>query len=78
MDIHKNARSCVASRALLVGRVRRQGWTVRAAAEAAGLSVRRAYHWLARDRDEGEPGLRDRSSRPHRQVRATQARKVEQ
>jgi hypothetical protein len=34
MDIHKNARSCVASRALLVRRVREEGWTVKEAAEA--------------------------------------------
>ena len=50
MDIHKNAKGTPASRGLLVRRVRRQGWTVRAAAEAAGLSVRRAYHWLAQER----------------------------
>ena len=76
MDIHKNARSCLASRVLLVRRVREEGWTVRAAAEAAGLSVRRAYHWLAREREEGEAGLLDRSSRPRRQPRATKAAKV--
>jgi transposase InsO family protein len=71
MDIHKNARSCLASRALLVRRVRKEGWTVRAAAEAAGLSVRRAYHWLGRERDEGEAGLLDRSSRPRSCPHAT-------
>jgi transposase InsO family protein len=78
MDIHKNARSCLASRGLLVRRVREQGWTVRAAAEAAGLSVRRAYHWLARERNQGPCGLRDRSSRPWHQPKATAGCKVEQ
>ena len=78
MDIHKNARSCLASRVLLVRRVRNEGWTVSAAAAAAGLSVRRAYHWLARERQEGKAGLRDRSSRPHRQPQATSQAKVEQ
>ena len=36
MDIHKNARSCPASRELLVRRVLRKGWGVSQAAEAAG------------------------------------------
>lgn len=78
MDVHKNAKGTPSSRALLVRRVKSQGWTVRAAAEAAGLSVRRAYHWLARERAEGEAGLLDRSSRPHRQPRATRAAQIEQ
>ncbi len=66
MDIHENARSCPRSRALLVRRVLEEGWTVREAAEAQGLSERSAYRWLARFRAEGTPGLKDRSSRPHR------------
>ncbi|MGE5235987.1 MAG: leucine zipper domain-containing protein [Acidobacteriota bacterium] len=32
MDLHQSARSCPASRALLVERVTREGWTVREAA----------------------------------------------
>jgi transposase InsO family protein len=39
-------------------------WSVTAAAEAAGVTERTVYRWLARWRQEGEPGLRDRSSRP--------------
>src|SRR5580693_1022741 len=65
MDIHKNARSCPASRELLVQRVS-QGVPVGKAAEAIGLSERRAYRWLSRYRSEGLSGLADRSSRPHR------------
>lgn len=66
MNIHSSARSCVASRALLVERVREHGWTVLAASSAAGVSERTGYKWLARFRHEGLAGLRDRSSRPAR------------
>ena len=64
MNVHKNARSCPASRALLVKRVREQGWSVRAASAAAGISDRRGREWIRRS-DAGEP-LADRSSKPHR------------
>jgi transposase InsO family protein len=69
MNIHANARLSPLSRLLLCQRVREQGWTVVAAAEAAGISPRRAHVWLARF-DAGEP-LTDRSSRPHRSPRST-------
>ena len=36
------------------------------ASEAAGVSLRTAYKWLARFRTEGPAGLADRSSRPRR------------
>ena len=63
MDVHKNARSCPASRALLFKRVSEQEWSVREASEAAGMSDRRAREWISRgNRDEP---LTDRSSRPH-------------
>src|SRR5262245_18441327 len=65
MNVHKNARSCPASRALLVKRVREQGLSVREASEAAGISERRAREWIRRA-DAGEP-LTDRSSSPRRQ-----------
>lgn len=64
MDIHKNARSCLASREVLVKRVLTCGWSLRRAAEAAGLSVRRAREWVRRA--ERKEALTDRSSRPHR------------
>ena len=63
MDVHKNARSCPASRALLSQRVRKFGWSLQRAAEAAGLSSRRAREWVRRN-DRREP-MTDRSSRPH-------------
>ena len=72
MDLHSGARTCPASRALLVQRITVQGWTVPTAASAAGISGRTAYKWLARARS-GDTGLQDRSSRPHRSPRGTPA-----
>ncbi len=63
MDLHQNARSCPASRAVLVRRIVEEGWRVRAAAVAIGISERSAYRWLARYRGEGEAGPQDRSRR---------------
>jgi transposase InsO family protein len=66
MKLHANARTCPKSRRLLVDRVLIAGWSVTAAAAAAGVSERTAFRWLARWRAEGEAGLLDRSSAPHR------------
>jgi transposase IS481 family protein/integrase-like protein len=66
MKLHANARTCPHSRRLAVERVLEQGWTLAAAAEAAGVSVRSLSKWLRRFREEGEQGLFDRSSAPHR------------
>src|SRR5436305_4908942 len=63
MDAHKNARSVAASRALLIERYERHGWSLADAAFAIGISERRAWTWLARHRA-GE-SLQDRSSAPH-------------
>ena len=63
MDVHKNARSVPASRVLLFRRVSEQGYSVRAASEAAGMSDRRCREWIRRA--EREEPLTDRSSRPH-------------
>src|SRR2546428_13114112 len=64
MKLHGNARTCPHSRLLMVRRVEEQGWTLAAAAEAAGVSVRTVSKWLACYRAEGEDGLLDRSSAP--------------
>jgi transposase InsO family protein len=69
MKVHRNAKTNVYQRRLLITRVRRRGWTQQRAAEAAGVSVRTVAKWLARPRRE----LADRSSRPHRQPRRTVA-----
>jgi transposase InsO family protein len=77
MKIHANARTCPKSRKLLVDRVLEQGWSVAAAAAAAGVSERTVWRWLKRFRVEGEPGLQDRSSRPHRSPNRIPQRKVD-
>ena len=64
LRLHANARTCPHSRRLAVERVQRDGWTLAAAAEAAGVSVRTLSKWLRRFREEGEQGLLDRSSAP--------------
>lgn len=71
MDLHSRALTCPGSRALLIQRVTVEGWTVKGAAEALGVSRRTGYKWLARQRLEGDVGLLDRSSRPRRMPRAT-------
>jgi transposase InsO family protein len=66
MKIHANARTCPNSRKLLVKRIEEENWSLRAAAEAAGVSERSARKWLGRWRAEGDAGLLDRSSAPRR------------
>jgi transposase InsO family protein len=63
---HRNARLNVFGRELICRRVIEQGWTVTAAARAAGVSRTTAAKWLRRYREEGHCGLADRSSRPRR------------
>jgi transposase len=57
MNIHKNARLTPQGRLLLVERITEAGWSVVQAAQAAGISVRQSYRWLARYRAEGAAGL---------------------
>ena len=66
MKLHANAKTCPNSRRLLVERVETRGWSVTAAAEAAGVSERTVFRWLARWREQGEAGLADRCSAPRR------------
>ncbi len=72
MNLHRLARSCPRSRALLVERPK-LGWTVAEAAAAAGVSERTAHKWRRRHREEGDRGLADRSSRPLRIPGKTEA-----
>jgi transposase InsO family protein len=76
MKLHRNAALSWSGRRLLVDRVLVQGWTLRAAAEAAGVSVRCARKWVGRYRLEGAPGLVDRSSAPRRVANRTPADRV--
>jgi len=64
MNVHKNARLTPSGRVLMVDRIK-SGWAVGRAAAAGGVSKRTAYRWLGRYRD-GDAGLADRSSAPHR------------
>lgn len=63
---HRNARLTVYGRRLIIERVRVEGMPVAHVAKAMGISRQCAHRWLARWDAEGEAGLRDRSSRPHR------------
>src|SRR5215213_8558112 len=74
MNLHANARSCPKSRALIAARVLDYGWSLAAAAEAAGVSVPTARKWVRRAAA-GE-SLADRSSAPRRVPSRTPARVV--
>jgi transposase len=66
MVLHGNAALSWRGRRQLAQRVIEQGWTLKAAAEAAGVSVRCGRKWVDRYRREGEQGLFDRSSSPRK------------
>jgi len=63
--MHANARLTPHGRLILVDRVR-AGRPIAHVAAEMGVSRATAYKWWARWRAEGNAGLRDRSSRPHR------------
>jgi len=67
---HRRAKLTPYGRAVLVERVLVHGWSVGEAAKAASVSGATVYKWLRRFREEGPPGLQDRSSAPHRRPRA--------
>src|SRR5262245_33988440 len=77
MKLHANAALSWQGRRLLVRRVVEQGWTVTAAAGAAGVSLRCGRKWVCRYRVEGEQGLFDRSSAPWRVANRTSLERVE-
>lgn len=65
MDVHDNARTTPLGRMLMIERLR-AGWPVGAVAASAGVTAKTVRKWRNRFAAEGEAGLRDRSSRPHR------------
>jgi len=77
MKMHANARLSLKGRELLIERVRDAGWSLSAAAEAAGISDRTARKWIARHRAEGRDGLLDRSSAPVRVANRTEEHRLE-
>jgi transposase InsO family protein len=76
MKLHRNAALSWQGRRVLADRVVVQGWTITAAAAAAGVSVRCARKWVVRYRLAGEAGLVDRSSAPHRVANRTDQERV--
>ena len=77
MELHKNARTCPASRMLLIQRIQ-AGMPVTSAAEAAGVTRRTASKWKRRYQEAGAAALVDRSSRPHHCPRQTHPDVVEE
>jgi transposase InsO family protein len=62
---HANARTTFHGRKLIVARYR-AGWRQAQIAAAMGISRTCVSRWIGRYRAQGEAGLADRSSRPHR------------
>jgi transposase InsO family protein len=77
MKLHANAALSLNQRRRMVRRVVEQGWSLAQAAEAAEVSDRTCSKWVARFRAEGDGGLRDRSSAPHRIPHRTPPDRVE-
>jgi transposase InsO family protein len=75
MDLHANAALSWSGRRELARRVVDQGWTLRAAAEAAGVSLRCARKWVGRYRA-GDRLLLDRSSAPARVANRTSGERL--
>ena len=73
MMLHGNAALSWHGRRCLAVRVVVEGWTLTAAAEAAGVSVRCARKWVGRYKAAGEAGLLDRSSAPKQVANRTAA-----
>ena len=77
VKMHANARLSLKGRELLIARVENAGWSLSAAAEAAGISDRTARKWVTRHRVEGVEGLLDRSSAPAIVANRTEDGRVE-
>lgn len=76
MKAHRNARTTLHSRQVLVERIA-QGLPAWQVAQDLGVSRQTVQKWLARLRAEGTGGLEDRSSRPARSPTRLPATKVE-
>ena len=77
MEVHAKAPLSPIGRRFVVDRVVTHGWSVRSAAEAAGVTERTVFRWLARFRGEGQAGLIDRPPVAHRIPHRTPPRAVE-
>lgn len=76
MNIHKNARLTPHSRAELARRILIEQQSPMSVATDMGISTNTVRKWVGRYQMEGEAGLLDRSSRPHRLRRPTPAATV--
>jgi transposase InsO family protein len=76
MQVHARAPLSPIGRRRVVDRVRLKMWSVAAAAEAAGVTERTIYRWLARFREHGQQGLVDRRPVARCQPRKTPADRV--
>ena len=65
MDVHQNAKNTPRGRRSMIQRLA-EGWTILAVAAAFDVDPKTVRKWRARFLAEGEAGLADRSSRPHR------------
>ena len=70
---HANAALTVRARLRLARLIVDDGWSPARAAERYDVAWRTAAKWAARYRAEGEAGMHDRSSRPHRRPNLTRA-----
>ena len=77
MNLHRNAALSLKGRRELCRRVVDGERTLSEAAEAAEVSVRCARKWVGRYRNDGEGGLLDRSSAPHRIPHRTSEQRVQ-
>jgi transposase InsO family protein len=77
MQVHARAPLSPIGRRRVVERVGLGVWSVAAAAEAAGVTERTIYRWLARFRDHGEAGLVDRPPVARHQPRKTPPDRVD-
>lgn len=68
---HPNARLTPRHRRNMVGCVMERGWTVEATAERFQVDAKTVRKWRDRFVAEGDAGLQDRSSRPHRSPNRT-------
>jgi hypothetical protein len=59
--VHKNARLTPHGRLLLVRQIIEEGWRIADEVQAAGISERQSYRWLARYRRGSAAALADRS-----------------
>jgi transposase InsO family protein len=81
VNVHKNAILTPSGRALLVQRVVTKREPAATVARHLGVSVRTVQKWVARWQREGDSGLADRSSRPHRSptaLRRAPRRRIQQ